>query len=61
MLIITNLDQYADYCHYHTKINRYMAESFVNGACEVTRDNKEERMQSLRKIAQEYDFSKIFE
>ena len=59
--IITNLDQYADYCHYHTKINRYMAESFVNGACEVTRDNKEERMQSLRKIAQEYDFSKIFE
>ena len=59
--IITDLDLYADYCHYHTDINRYMAECFVSGECEVTAENKEARMQSLGKIAKMYDFNLIFE
>ena len=57
--IITDLNLYADYCHYHTDINRYMAECFVTGECEVTLDNKEERMASLTKIAKEYNFNSI--
>ena len=59
--IITDLDLYADYCHYHTDINRYMAECFVSGECEVTQENKKDRIRSLEKIAKEYDYNLIFE
>ena len=59
--IITDLDLYADYCHYHTDINRYMAECFVSGECEVTQENKKDRIRSLEKIDKEYDYNLIFE
>ena len=34
--IVTDLNNYADYIHYHRDINRYMTECFANGTCEVT-------------------------
>lgn len=59
--IITNLDEnYADYDHYHTRINRYMTECFGTGECETSLEDLPGRIQSMRKIAREYDYESIF-
>ena len=33
--VVTDLNNYADYTHYHRDINRYMTECFADGACEI--------------------------
>ena len=59
--IITNLDgNYADYDHYHTRINRYMAECFGTGECETNLEELPDRIEHMRKIATEYDYDSIF-
>lgn len=58
--IICDLDNYADYSHYHPDINRYMTECFVTGECEVTEENLEEALDKMRTIAQNYDFEELF-
>ncbi|MEG1847642.1 MAG: hypothetical protein RRX92_09510 [Lachnospiraceae bacterium] len=59
--IIEDLDHYADYDHYHKDINRYMAECFKNGDCEI-RDKKQlaARMDALRELTSTYDYESIF-
>lgn len=60
--IMEELNHYADYDHYHKSINRYMAESFLSGACELKNtQDLQKRMDKLRKIAVEYDYDSIFE
>ena len=56
--IITDLNNYADYSHYNPRINRYMAESFVNGN-DIIDGDMEKYMDSMRKIIEEYDFDKL--
>lgn len=58
--IICNLDNYADYSHYHPDINRYMTECFVSGECEVTEENLEGELEKMRKIVRDYDFEELF-
>lgn len=58
--IICDLDNYADYSHYHPDINRYMTECFANGECEVTEENLMEELGEMRKIAESYDFEELF-
>lgn len=59
--IIEDLDYYADYDHYHKDINRYMAECFKSGECRVEIGDLPERIETMRKIATEYDYNLIFE
>lgn len=58
--IICNLDNYADYSHYHPDINRYMTECFVTGECEVTEDNLTEELDKMRRLANGYDYETLF-
>lgn len=58
--IICNLDNYADYSHYHPDINRYMTECFASGECEVTEENLGEELNKMRDIVAEYDFEELF-
>lgn len=58
--IVCNLDNYADYSHYHPDINRYMTECFANGTCEITVDNLEEELLKMRKVVEQYDFEELF-
>lgn len=58
--IICDLDNYADYSHYHPDINRYMTECFANGGHQVTERNLEEELEKMRKIVLEYDFEELF-
>lgn len=59
--LIGNLDNYADYSHYHQSINRYMTECFGNGEGQVRIDTVEERIDNMRRIAMTYDYDSIFE
>ena len=59
--IVTDLNNYADYTHYHSDINRYMTECFANGTCEVT---SEEEMKGallgMRAVIERFDFEGLF-
>lgn len=58
--IICNLDNYADYSHYHPDINRYMTECFVTGECRVNEENLTEELDKMRALAVGYDFEELF-
>ena len=59
--IVTDLNNYADYTHYHKDINRYMTECFADGTCEVT---SEEEMKGallrMRAVIEHFDFETLF-
>ena len=59
--IICNLNNYADYTHYHGSIRRYMVECFGNGECQVTMDNLEEELEKLYQLALNYDYEAIWD
>lgn len=58
--IVTDLNNYADYSHYHPDINRYMTECFADGSCEVTEENLESELRKMREIVDNYDFQELF-
>lgn len=58
--IICNLDNYADYSHYHPDINRYMTECFAKGECEVTKESLGGELDKMREIVSRYDFEELF-
>lgn len=58
--IICDLDNYADYSHYHPDINRYMTECFANGEHRVTEENLAEELGKMRRIVLGYDFDELF-
>lgn len=60
--IITNLDNYADYTHYHPDFNHFMTECFADGTDEV--HNKEEatvHINHMRDIATSFDYSELLD
>ncbi|MCI9314250.1 MAG: hypothetical protein HFI57_04585 [Lachnospiraceae bacterium] len=59
--IVTDLNNYADYTHYHKDINYYMAECFAEGTCEV--ENTEEmaaEIEEMRAVIGRFDFEALF-
>ncbi len=59
--IVCNLNNYADYTHYHGDICRYIVESFNNGDNELTWENYEEVLSDLRELASSYDYEAIYD
>ncbi len=59
--IVTDLNNYADYTHYHRDINRYMTECFADGACEIkNRNQMEEALEEVRAMIDRFDFEGLF-
>lgn len=59
--IVTDLNNYADYTHYHRDINRYMTECFADGSCEVK--SGEEVAGVLKEtlsMIERFDFEELF-
>lgn len=58
--IICDFNQYADYTHYHTRINHYMAECFGGDECRIvsTKDLRA-RLRGLKELALQYDFDTL--
>lgn len=58
--IITNLDNYKDYSHYSSDINRLMFEYMQEGKCEVTSDTYYDRLYEFAEWARNYDYESAF-
>lgn len=59
--IICNLNNYADYTHYHGRICKYMIECFQSGKHRVTMENLEEELDVLYQLAANYDYEAIYD
>ena len=59
--IVCNLNNYADYIHYHEDTCRYITDCFVSGQQEVTQENCEEVFEALKELALTYDYESIWE
>lgn len=59
--IVTDLDNYADYTHYHRDINYYMTQCFADGNCEITSpEEMEQALLDVRRIVEAFDFEGLF-
>lgn len=59
--IVTDLNNYADYTHYHPEINHFMTRCFASGECEITSAEEMEREQErMRSIIEAFDFEELF-
>lgn len=59
--IVTDLNNYADYTHYHRDINRYMTECFARGNCEVTcAEEMAQALDETRDMIERFDFEALF-
>ncbi len=59
--IVTDLNNYADYTHYHKDINYYMAECFAEGTCEVENmAEMAEEIEEMRAVIGRFDFEALF-
>lgn len=59
--IICNLNNYADYTHYHGRICNYMVECFANGERRVTKETLEDELNVLRELTENYDYEAIWD
>ena len=60
--IITDLDNYADYTHYHPDFNHYMTQCFANGTDEVhNMDEVNAHLNHMREIATTYNYSELLD
>lgn len=59
--IICNLNNYADYMHYHEDVCRYITECFADGAEELTDQNYMDSFEKLKSLAASYDYEAIWD
>jgi len=58
--IITDLNNYADYTHYHPDINHYMVKCFADGTDKIeTHDELMEHIDHLRVVATSFDYEEL--
>ena len=57
--IITNLDNYRDYSHYHQKINTWMLEEMAQDHYRVREDNVDDYGKKLLEITEEYEIPTV--
>lgn len=59
--IVTDLDNYADYSHYHSDINYYMTQCFADGNCEIRSEQEmDEALMQMRQVIEAFDFEELF-
>ena len=59
--IVCDLNNYADYTHYHADVCHYIVECFASGECELTMENYEEVFADLAELASTYDYEAIYD
>lgn len=59
--IVTDLNNYADYSHYHKDINHYMTECFASGECEIKNlEQMDEAQKKMKEIIDRFDYDALF-
>ena len=59
--IICNLNNYADYMHYHKNVYRYITECFATGENELHPENYGQAFDEIRTLAMSYDYPAIWD
>lgn len=59
--VICNLNNYADYTHFHGRICDYMVQCFANGDRRVTKESLEEELSVLYDLTVDYDYEAIWD
>lgn len=58
---MTDLNNYADYSHYHRDINYYMTECFADGNCEImSEEEMKQALDEMRLLIEKFDFEELF-
>ena len=62
--IICDLNNYADYSHYHPRYNRFMTECFADGTCLAAKEEQDgetidQYLEHMREIATEFDYEEL--
>ena len=57
---VTDLGNYVDYIHQHSRVNDYIAECLCNGENELTPDNYEEIIRNMFSLFADYDYAGNF-
>lgn len=62
--VVTDLNNYADYTHYHPDINKYMTECFVDGEYYIAKDEEDgthmsDYMNKMNELIDTYDFESL--
>lgn len=59
--VVTDLNNYADYSHYHGDINHYMTQCFADGRQEIASEEQmEEAILRMYDIIERFDFEELF-
>lgn len=59
--IVTDLNNYADYTHYHKDINHYMTKCFADGTCEINSgEEMKQALKDVRLLIDRFDFAELF-
>ena len=59
--IVCDLNNYADYTHYHADVCRYIVDCFADGECELTKENYRDVFADLADLASTYDYEAIYD
>lgn len=59
--VICNLNNYADYMHYHKNVCRYITECFATGENELHPENYGQAFDEIRTLAMSYDYPAIWD
>lgn len=59
--IITDFNNYRDYSHYKTSVNKYMLDCFENGDCSVSASELESTLENMKQIVLNYNFDSLFD
>ena len=58
--IVTDLNNYADYSHYHKDINHYMTECFASRECEIKNlEQMDEAQKKMKEIIDRFDYDAL--
>lgn len=58
--IVTDLNNYKDYSHYSSDVNRYIVRSMREGTHQMTKENYRAELQRMKELAENFDYEQFF-
>lgn len=59
--IVTDLNNYKDYSHYSSDVNRYIVRSMREGTHQMTKENYRAEFQRMKDLAENFDYEQFFQ
>lgn len=59
--IVTDLNNFKDYSHYSSDVNRYIVNSMKAGTHQMTKENYRSELQKMKRLAEHFDYEQFFQ